>query len=323
LSSPTTKAWLYVFAGHDLSINAMTEIDGVGLASNLLTPTTANPSGVFVGEADDTAINDCLATAGRTMDSVRVLALPGDVALIFAETAHALSWLNGETLTTFSASHARRINVTRIAYSDGVVSSSHVWQSPYYIPSNPSAPVLSGLQAANPQGVIAGEGLPRIQGAAYLGNGVVLAKKSSGHAGIYGSLHPTFPDPANVATGHDVSFMRSLDFGVTWTEFVPFGFDSSMQNQYFGDLITHQAQTENSQGSVLTTSWDGTSYHVYESKDLGDTWQKRARLAKPDTFRRMDSWRPGDGGRHFGELRQVGTRIRPVDVSVPNRYKRT
>lgn len=326
-SNPMCRAWLHVFPDHDMSANGLVEIVGAGIVSDVFVATSLTPAGVFVGEADDTLVNDCLGTSGRTLDGAIVLVLPGDVALVFCETSHAIAWDDGGSLNALDGQHARRLNVTRIAYSNGSVSSSHVWQSEYSLPISTSPIVYAGLLAANPQGVNNGEGLPRIQSAVYLGNGVVIAKKSKGHKPIFGSsqwpgVSPSALENATRSIDHDVTMLRSLDAGLTWAEFSPVGLDSPLKNQYLGDLVVHRPATEDEPGSVLMTSWDGQAYHVYESKDQGVSWTKKSRLAKPDTFRRIDSWRPGDGGNHFGELRPVGTRTRPVDVSIPNRYKR-
>lgn len=334
ITNPMMKAWLYVFADHDMTANAMTEITGGGIISDFTAVTTADPGGVTIIESVVGLFMDrAYSAAGRTLDGMLTLVLPGNVVLVFCETFHATAWVHPDSSLQPYSTYLQRLNVTRITYAAGSASAAHVYESKFSLVIEQDNPVVfAGLLAVHPEGINNGTGFPRVQSAVYLGQGVVLAKRSSGHAALYGSDHwvPAIDiDPAAFEkllddSDHDITFIRSTDSGATWAEITPTGFDNTGKNQYFGDLVTHKAATVDDMGSVLISAWDNTkqAYYVYESKDQGSTWVRRGKLAKPDEFRRVDSWRPGDGGGHFGELRPVGTKTRPVDVSIPTRYKR-
>lgn len=147
---------------------------------------------------------------------------------------------------------------------------------------------------------------PFIQSAVHLGEGWVLAKRVDGFGGI----------------DNDVSFMRSSDGGFTWGTFTPTGFSTPLKNQFFGDLIVQRSRKPGVSGSVLMPAWDATSqsHYVYESRDDGATWTRRGRIYKPDEFRRVDTMVEGDGGDNFGRLTPGPDPVRPVDVTLPNRY---
>lgn len=146
------------------------------------------------------------------------------------------------------------------------------------------------------------------QNIVHLGNGVVLAKITSGAPG----------------TGKDVTFRKSTDRGMTWgSPFTPSGFDAPLLNQYFGDLRAHKAATSEDPGRVLITSWNpaDSKYHVYASDNQGATWSKKARIYKADSFARIDSMEFGDGGANFQRLNPGPAWRDIVDVTLPNRYK--
>jgi hypothetical protein len=308
-----------------MTINLIQSIGGGGLESEYATISTAFPGGTFLSEAQS-ALDIAYSGTGRMLDGLLSLVLPGNVILLFHETFHARAWHpSGGPDTAALSAYLHRINITRVTYAAGSVSASQVYQSGLSYPIELSPVVMEHIDFIENNGT----GFPRIQSAVYLGNGIVLAKRSSGHAALYGTLHWASVDPENLEkllepTDHDVVFMRSTDEGVTWADLAPVGFSNGGKNQHFGDLITHKLATVDAPGSVLISAWDNTAlaYCVYESKDNGSSWVRKSKLAKPDGFRRVDSWRPGDGGGHFGELRPVGTKTRPVDVSVPDRYKR-
>lgn len=145
-----------------------------------------------------------------------------------------------------------------------------------------------------------------VQSAVHLGNGVVLAKVVLGFLG----------------TGHAVQFERSYDGGLSWEVLSPDGFDCPSVNQFFGDLTVHQARTPSAPGVVLTTAWDTgrQAYFVYASKDDGATWSRAGQVAKPDTFRRVDTMLVGDGGGNFQTLYPGPDPARRADVTLPDRY---
>ena len=147
----------------------------------------------------------------------------------------------------------------------------------------------------------------RVENMVHLGEGHVLAKK------IYGF----------VGTNFDVSFSRSTDSGVTWTDFIPNGFDAPMLNQFFGRFQVHRSRLAGEHGVVLCSSWDpvAEAYFVYSSADGGLTWVRRGRIARPDSFYRIDSVIDTDGGGNFRDIVPGPDPARPVDVTLPDRYQ--
>ena len=149
--------------------------------------------------------------------------------------------------------------------------------------------------------------IPMWQSIVHLGDGKVLAK----------IIGPGGVDGINRA----VTFRLSLNGGLTWgPEFSPVGFDSPLVNQYLG-AFTVDRVGENT--VVLVNSWNPATqtYHVYESKDLGQTWARKGKIYKPTEFRRIDSVVAEDGGGNFQNLLPGPSRTRPPDISLPDRYK--
>jgi len=127
--------------------------------------------------------------------------------------------------------------------------------------------------------------------------------------------------------------MMSDDFGSTWTDVPPTGFDNPGLNQHFGDFTLHRPWTASTAGSVLITAWDETAaaYFIYESRDAGETWARRGRLYRPDEFRRIDQtvfesepglefFFPWTLGGNFTQLLPGPDPTRLVDPAIPGRY---
>jgi hypothetical protein len=146
------------------------------------------------------------------------------------------------------------------------------------------------------------------QNIVHVGNGVVLAKIVSGFPG----------------TNRDVVFRLSMDGGATWdAPFSPVGFGAQLKNQFFGNFRTHKATTPEEPGRVLIPAWDGTesAYYVWASDDHGATWERKARIYRPDAFMRVDAMIVGDGGGNFLSLSPGPALTNDLDVTLPTRYK--
>lgn len=146
-----------------------------------------------------------------------------------------------------------------------------------------------------------------VQNAEHLGAGWVLAKRISKFGG----------------TDASVVFMRSIDGGLTWEDLSPIGFDCPLLNQYLGNFKTHKARKDDRPGTVLMPAWsvEKQAYCVYSSSD-GVTWHRQAVIYKPTEFRRIDTVLADDGGGNFMALRPGPDPKTPVDVTIPDRYKR-
>lgn len=144
------------------------------------------------------------------------------------------------------------------------------------------------------------------QSAIHLGENAVLAKKVIGFGG----------------TDFDVNLVRSYDGGATWETLPMLGFNTVAKNQFFGDLLVHKARKDGEPGVILMNAWDATAqaYYTYESKNDGTSWVRRGRIYKPDAFRRVDSMLAEDGGGNFEELVPGPNPLRPVDITLPDRY---
>lgn len=146
------------------------------------------------------------------------------------------------------------------------------------------------------------------QSIAHLGNGVVLAKIAAGFPG----------------TNHDITFRLSTDGGASWgSPFSPTGFGAPLKNQYFGNFRVHNATTPEATGRVLIPAWDATesAYYVWSSDNHGATWERRAKIYKPESFMRIDTMIEGDGGGNFLSLAPGPALTNELDVTLPNRYK--
>lgn len=145
------------------------------------------------------------------------------------------------------------------------------------------------------------------QSAVHLGENWVLTKRVEGFDGF----------------NFDVKFTRSTDGGLTWVDVPMVGFHSPAKNQFFGDLVVHKPRKDGESGVVLITAWDSNeqAYYVYESADDGTSWTRKGRIYKPDTFRRVDQMLIDDTGGNFETLIPGPDPVRPVDVTIPDRYK--
>lgn len=141
----------------------------------------------------------------------------------------------------------------------------------------------------------------------HLGEGWVLAKK-------------VLKSPDNPSDNIDIEFVRSTNGGETWTTIAPTGFGAPLKNRFFGGFTIDKARVDNEPGVVLLNAWDidEAAPYVWESKDDGNTWVRRGRIAKPVAPFRMDSGFGGLGS--FGYLLPGPDPSRPVDLTMPARF---
>jgi hypothetical protein len=104
----------------------------------------------------------------------------------------------------------------------------------------------------------------------------------------------------------------------------PIGFDCPLLNQYLGSFKTHKTRKDGEPGTVLMPAWsvEKQAYCVYASDDDGTTWVRKSVIYKPTEFRRIDTVLADDGGGNFMVLRPGPDPKTPVDVTIPDRYKR-
>lgn len=163
----------------------------------------------------------------------------------------------------------------------------------------------------------------------HLGEGHVIAKLADG-------LRPLSFSGASGAGGfrtepgtENLTFIRSTDSGSNWFEFTPFGFDAALELGNFGDITVIEPRRDGDHGVITVNSWrPGTStYHVYISKNGGDSWERGAKITAPTEFRRMDGiWRDTTGlsndslreGSTFRHL--IGLQNTVTDLTIPDRY---
>lgn len=148
-----------------------------------------------------------------------------------------------------------------------------------------------------------------IESMLHLGGDHVLAKRIAGWKGI----------------DHAVTFMLSTDGGATWSDLAPTGLEAPLLNQNLGKMTLHRARVGGvspANAIVLMPAWSATeqAYYVFESSDHGLTWQRRARIARPDAFYRMDNMLAGDGGPNFDLLLPGTNLLRVPDLASPGRY---
>lgn len=146
------------------------------------------------------------------------------------------------------------------------------------------------------------------QSIVHLGNGIVLAKIVDGFPGI----------------NHEVLFRVSMDGGMTWgSAFSPSGFGATLVNQNFGNFRVHKPEKDGNPGRVLIPAWDESesAYYVWSSDDRGASWERRAKIYKPDSFLRVDSMVAGDGGGNFTNLVPGPVLSNELDPTLPDRYK--
>lgn len=146
------------------------------------------------------------------------------------------------------------------------------------------------------------------QSVVHLGNGVVLAKITSGVPG----------------TNYDVTFRLSTDSGASWgSPFEPSGFAAPLKNEYFGNFRAHTATTPEATGRVLIPAWDASesAYYVWSSDNHGASWERKAKIFKPTSFLRVDTMDAADGGGNFDDLVPGPVFSKELDVTLPDRYK--
>lgn len=136
----------------------------------------------------------------------------------------------------------------------------------------------------------------------YLGQDIVLAKRTYGYPG----------------TGHDVEWVISADRGVSWTVVPAEGLPNlppNRKNQFFGNMTVVQPVSDKFPGGVvLLTAYDPAErgYFVYGSEDLGATWRRRGLLSRTETFFRVDQMLSDDGGNNFAHVQFVGSTKAPA-----------
>lgn len=88
------------------------------------------------------------------------------------------------------------------------------------------------------------------------------------------------------------TFLLSSNSGGSWTQVTPTGFaQNPSEGQYFGRMTVHKARNDAGESEVMITSWDGSAYFIYASKDSGYTWKKAGKLKTPPFFSALQHWR--------------------------------
>lgn len=145
-----------------------------------------------------------------------------------------------------------------------------------------------------------------LQDMVHLGNNIVLAKRVFGY------------DTADA----DVKFELSVDGGMSFIEVAAAGLPPLRKNRFFGNFTLLEPHIDNDDlGLVILPAYDEAemSYFVYESRDLGQSWERRGRLARTEQFYRVDSMLVGDGGGNFMDVVYFGTNQQPAvwNPSIP------
>lgn len=151
-----------------------------------------------------------------------------------------------------------------------------------------------------------------IEDIVHIGEGQVIAKRVDYLGAVQNS-------------GRAVTFLRSVDAGLTWSEFMPTGLDANLSdNQHFGRITVHQPRSSGAHGTLLMPSWypADSAYHAYESKDGGASWVRKGRMARTAGFPAMNTYYGGElaGALSFALLTPSGDLARAVDVTIPDRY---
>jgi hypothetical protein len=147
----------------------------------------------------------------------------------------------------------------------------------------------------------------------HVGAGVVIAKKVSDGAVPGSTSYESWENP--------ITMLRSMDNGASWQTFVPAGLDAPLVAQNFGLIAIDKAVTDKSTGRILMTGWNAAkqAYYIYSSTNLGDTWKRGGRVAKPDTFKPIGAPIGNSPGADYDFIRMYN---RPVDPALPDRYVR-
>lgn len=283
------KAFLFVANAKDIYALAAYEVTTTVFPDPWLPPPTAGNPLVPGLEADfypptDPAIRLLNNMNTVSMADARIAVLPGDVALI-AMTVFVkdVSAPNG---------FAYRWRILRL-----------------------SLPALTLSAVANEPVT---EGYPRDPGPdmrrhvtdlVHLGAGWVIMRDTYGYQGV----------------DFDIVFRLSTDGGFTWTDLAPEGLEAPLLNQYFGAITVHKPRTGNlpdEAGIILMNSWSEAeqAVFVFESRDDGNTWERRGKVVKPDAFYRIDQMLAGDGGGNFELLLPGPDPLRLADLTITDRY---
>lgn len=146
----------------------------------------------------------------------------------------------------------------------------------------------------------------RIEHAAYLGQGRVIAKTRDGLLGH----------------DHEWSLIRSDDFGATWTCLPKVGFPESAEHSAdTGWFKVLRLRTDTKTSIVTLTVWGGESYDLYESKTDGTDWVKVARLARSDERYSMEVDETILGDESFKQLVYLGTEDEPAPLSIETPWR--
>ena len=163
----------------------------------------------------------------------------------------------------------------------------------------------------------------------HLGEGHVIAKLADG-------VRPLYFDGADDVGGfrtepgtEALTFIRSIDGGLNWFEFTPSGFDADLELGKFGDLTVIEPRLSGEHGVITVNSWrpDTNSYHVYISKNGGNSWERGAKITSTTEFKRMDGlWKDttglsNDSNREANTFRHlIGLQDIVQDLALPERY---
>ena len=140
------------------------------------------------------------------------------------------------------------------------------------------------------------------QDMAYVGQNTVLAKKTYGYPGI----------------NRNVEWVVSYYRGYTWTTVAAAGLPNlppNRKNQFFGNLTVIEAISDRyPNGLVILPAYDPEelAYFVYESADLGASWERRGVLSRTEQFFRVDQMLYDDGGGNFQRVQYIGSRAEPA-----------
>lgn len=250
----------------------------------------------------------------RSVDKGATWAAPIDVVSVFPRLGAALA-LTGQPMYETYASSLSVMETNQLFAVTG--DNSFVFTIPYetvlpaYAIGNhyPDVIMVDGTGAAGVTFTADGSLHGMLTAVTYVGAGKVVA--------AYTHLE---------GASDFVDFWSSTDSGATWTRHAsPTGFDCPLQHAYIGSnyLLTDEAATADTNGSVLISAWDQTngSYYVYSTTDLGTTWTRGGRITEPiDPSAFAATY--GTSGFQYDQIVVVTepSSDRDIDPALPTRY---